>query len=149
MGNNYILFLVLFLIILVESFVLILGFFGIRRRIKSLTDEVQRLSNEMQQLISEVPCLVKDLKDGVNHVEDKARQLITEVENLKLSQAKLRDRLNESDRKNEEDRRALKMLMISDLGNDISGLEKKGTLDEKLRVLLGRVKENISKAENI
>jgi len=109
-----------------------------RQRIHNLADEVQHLTNETQSLKSETNCL-----------RDKTQYLTNEVENLKLSLDKLQDRLNESDRKNEEDRRTLRLLMISDLHNDIDALDKTATLDEKLRILLDRVRENISKAEGM
>ena len=119
-----ILFLILFLIILGQSCVLLLHLFRMRQRIHNLADEVQHLTNETQSFKNE-------------------------VENLKLSLDKLQDRLNESDRKNEEDRRTLRLLMISDLHNDIDALDKTATIDEKLRILLDRVRENISKAEGM
>ena len=131
MGNSYIPFLILLLIILGQSCVLLLLFLKTRQRIHNLTDEMHHLRNETQSS-----------KDETGRLEEEAQRLASEAENL-------RQRLNESDRKNEEDRKTLKMLMISDLGNDISGLEKKGMPDEKLRVLLGRVKENISKTEDV
>ncbi len=140
MGSNYILFLILFLIIVSQSCVLLLllRLFKMKQKMRDLTDEVQHLKGE-----------TKSFKDGVHQLTDKTRHLINEVENLKLSQDKLRDRLNESDRKNEEDRKTLKMLMISDLHNDIDTLDKKGNLDEKLHILLDRVKENVSKMEDV
>jgi len=133
-----ILFLILFLIILGQSCVLLLHLFRMRQRIHNLADEAQHLTNETQSLKSETNCL-----------RDKTQYLTNEVENLKLSLDKLQDRLNESDRKNEEDRRTLRLLMISDLHNDIDALDKTATLDEKLRILLDRVRENISKAEGM
>lgn len=133
-----ILFLILFLIILGQSCVLLLHLFRMRQRIHNLADEVQHLTNETQSLKSETNCL-----------RDKTQYLTNEVENLKLSLDKLQDRLNESDRKNEEDRKALRLLMISDLHNDIDALNKTGSLDGKLRILLDRVRENISKAEDV
>ncbi len=126
-----ILFLILFLIIVGQSCVLLLHLFRMKQRTHNLADEVQHLTNETQSL------------------KDETQYLTNEVENLKLSADRLRDRLNESDRKNEEDRKALRLLMISDLHNDIDALDKTGSLDGKLRILLDRVKENISKAEDV
>jgi len=133
-----ILFLILFLIIVGQSCVLLLRLFRMRQRIDNLTDEVQHLRNETQSLKDEAHCL-----------RDETQYLTNEIENLKLSADRLRDRLNESDRKNEEDRKALRLLMISDLHNDIDALDKTGSLDGKLRILLDRVRENISKAEDV
>ncbi len=126
-----ILFLILFLIIVGQSCVLLLHLFRMKQRTHNLADEVQHLTNETRSL------------------KDETQYLTNEVENLKLSADRLRDRLNESDRKNEEDRKALRLLMISDLHNDIDALDKTGSLDGKLRILLDRVKENISKAEDV
>ena len=108
-----ILFLILFLIIVGQSCVLLLRLFIMRQRTDNLTDEVQDLRNEIQSLKNETNCL-----------RDEIQYWTSEVGNLKLSADRLRDRLNESDRKNEEDRNALRMLMISDLHNDIDILTK-------------------------
>jgi predicted nucleic acid-binding Zn-ribbon protein len=126
-----ILFLILFLIIVGQSCVLLLSLFRMRQRTNNLTDEVQNLRNEIQSL------------------KDEVQNLRNEIQSLKNETNCLRDRLNESDRKNEEDRNALRMLMISDLHDDIDALDKTGGLDGKLRILLDRVRENISKAEDV
>jgi DNA repair exonuclease SbcCD ATPase subunit len=89
------------------------------------------------------------IRQKIRNLTDEIQRLTNEEGNLKHSLAELQNRLNESDRKSEEDRKALKMIMISDLHNDIEALDKRGDLDEKLRILLGRVKENISKTEDV
>lgn len=124
-----ILFLALFLIIAGQSCVLFLLLLKTKQRIRKITDEIQLLKN------------------GINALECEAYSLKDKTQELTTETAKLRQQLNESDRKGEEDRKSLKMLMISDLHNDIDALDKKGGLDEKLHTLLGRVKENISGTE--
>ncbi len=126
-----ILFLVLFLIIAGQSCVLLLLLLRTKQRIRNITDEIQLLKN------------------GINALECEAYFLKDKTQDLTTEAAKLRQQLNESDGKSEEDRKSLKMLMISDLHNDIDALDKKGGLDEKLRTLLGQVKENISGTEYI
>jgi predicted nucleic acid-binding Zn-ribbon protein len=133
-----ILFLILFLIIVGQSCVLLLSLFRTRQRTHKLTDEVQHLRNEAQSFRNETQSFRNETQDLTN-----------EVQNLQLSLNKLRNRLDESDGKNEEDRKALRLLMISDLHNDIDALDKKGSLDNELRILLDRVRENISKAEDV
>jgi len=119
MGSNYIPFLILFLIILGQSCVLLLLLLKMRQRIHNLTDGIQHLRNE-----------AKNSKDETDRLKDKTQQLTNEAENLNLSLAKLRNMLSESDRKNEEDRKALKMLMISDLRYDIDTLDKRDKMSK-------------------
>ena len=138
MGIGHILLLVLFLIILGLSCALLVILFRMKQVMCELTGKMQDLKDE-----------AKTAEDETDQLRNKIQQLTNETESLCVSLAKIESRLNESDRKNEENRKTLKMLMISDLGDDIDILEKKDTLDEKLRVLLKRVKENISKTENM
>lgn len=138
MGIGHILLLVLFLVILGLSCALLVILFKMKQVMCELTGKMQDLKDE-----------AKAAEDETDQLRNKIQQLTNETESLCVSLAKIESRLNESDRKNEENRKTLKMLMISDLADDIDILEKRNTLDEKLRVLLKRVKENISKTENM